>query len=421
MTTDTPTPRATNKPGKLRRISKAAICLALAAAFWLYTVHLHFCPAVSNYRQQDAVAPWAHDLASYQLGLWSDPEQLGATLDTMRISNAEWDFMGRTFLVLALCNMALHEPDQQAIYLDVVDRILDETIAAEAAYGQTHFLMPYATHGRYRNPSGRSLFVDGEIALMLAARQAVASKTRFEPILSNRIDAVVAQLEAGPTICSESYPNECWTFCNSAAIAAVVLSDYTDGRDHSALIQRWLRSVKTNLVDTTTGMLVSSFTYDGQPLDGPEGTSIYFVAHMLQLIDPAFAQAQYDTAKHELGDQFLGFGYAHEWPASWEGPADIDSGPIVPILDISTGASGMAVLGAAAFNDDQTLRSLMTMLEFAAFPVCVDGRRRYAASNQVGDAVLLYALVQGPLWERVRAESTAATHAIPIQKRPRDE
>lgn len=413
MPTDAvPQPPADRRPtaSRRRRVAAALLCLLAAAGVWLPTVHLLFQPELATFRRPDAVAPRAHDLASYQLALWQDPEQLDATHAQMRLSNAEWDFMGRTFLVLALCNMALHEPDRRAEYLAVVDRILDATLAAESDYGQLHFLMPYATRGPFLNPSGRSVFIDGEVALMLAARQLVAPGERWAGPLAARIDAVAAQLDAGPVACSESYPDECWMFCNSAAAAAIVLSDRVDGRDHAALIGRWLAAIKQHLVDPETGLLVSSFTYAGQPLDGPEGTSIYFTAHMLQLIDPAFARAQYDGAKRELGDSFLGFGYAHEWPASWQGPADIDSGPIVPGLDISTGASGMAILGAAAFGDDATLRALLTMLEFAAFPVN-DDARRYAASNQVGDAVLLYALVQGPLWEERPHETRVRDHA----------
>jgi putative ABC transport system ATP-binding protein len=33
---------------------------------------------------------------------------------------------------------------------------------------------------------------------------------------------------------------------------------------------------------------------------------------------------------------------------------DIDSGPVIPITDASAGASGMALLGAASFDDEPT-------------------------------------------------------------------
>jgi hypothetical protein len=100
-----------------------------------------------------------------------------------------------------------------------------------------------------------------------------------------------------------------------------------------------------------------------------------------------------------LGGNVLGFGYAREWPGSWVGPMDVDSGPIVPVLEISAGSSGMALVGASAFGDRAYLAALLTSLNFGGFPIEEDGQLRYAASNQVGDAVMLYAMVLGPVWE----------------------
>jgi hypothetical protein len=84
---------------------------------------------------------------------------------------------------------------------------------------------------------------------------------------------------------------------------------------------------------------------------------------------------------------------------------DIDSGPIVPVLQISAGSSGMALIGASAFGDEGFLSSLTTTLEFAAFPSRKDGALKYCASNQVGDAALLYSAVQGPLWDKVKSRT----------------
>ena len=49
----------------------------------------------------------------------------------MRASNAEWDFMGRSFLVWSLANMSLREPASKALYLQTVDQIIEETIRLE--------------------------------------------------------------------------------------------------------------------------------------------------------------------------------------------------------------------------------------------------------------------------------------------------
>jgi hypothetical protein len=61
----------------------------------------------------------------------------------------------------------------------------------------------------------------------------------------------------------------------------------------------------------------------------------------------------------------------------------------------------MALVGAAAFEDTAYFRALVTTLDFAAFPIEDQYALRYGASNQVGDAVILYATTLGPLWKRV--------------------
>ena len=60
----------------------------------------------------------------------------------------------------------------------------------------------------------------------------------------------------------------------------------------------------------------------------------------------------------------------------------------------------MAMVGAHAFGDDVCASSLRASLDFAAFPVDGPEGRRYAASNEVGDAILLYASALGPAWNR---------------------
>jgi hypothetical protein len=90
-------------------------------------------------------APRARALLDRQLTLWEQPASRVEALARMRSSNAEWDFMGRTFLVLALANAALREPAETPRHLAVIDRIVDETLERERERGMLHFLMPYAT------------------------------------------------------------------------------------------------------------------------------------------------------------------------------------------------------------------------------------------------------------------------------------
>jgi hypothetical protein len=376
--------------------------MIVASAIWLPCVHLFFKRPVTEFRASSGVSPTARALAARHLKLWTDPALREVELGRMRGSNAEWDFMGRSFLVWSLANIGLREPAQKAACLDAMDRIIAETLRLEREKGMYHFLMSYAKPSAYRVQPARSLFVDGEIALMLASRRMLEEKPDFKPLLAERLKLIADGLNERQIL--ESYPDECWTFDHAVALAAMRVGDRLDGTDHSLVINHWLVFAKAKLVHRRTGLLVSSFTAGGVPLDGPEGSSIWLIAHCLQVLDPEFARDQYDRARRELAQTHCGFGSAREWPASCRGLADIDSGPIIPVLNISAGSSGLALVGAASFGDDDFLSSLAATLDFAAFPKRTGGALKYCASNQVGDAVMLYATVLGPLWAKAETK-----------------
>jgi len=387
---------------RMKQILAGLAALAFAALIWLPCLHFIFTRPISNFRQEQALSPEARQLAARQLQLWTEPALREMELNKMRASNAEWDFMGRSYLVWSLANMVLRDPASKPLYLRTMDQIIDETLRLEKQEGMYFFLMPYAKDSRYVMQPAHSLFLDGEIALMLASRRAVEEKPEYKPLLTERVNAMVERLQKSPHMILESYPDQCWMFDHCVALDAIKTADYLDGTDHSALIQKWLAMAKQRLVDPKSGLLISSFMADGTLLDGPEGSTIWMVTHSLQLLDENFARDQYQRARKELGEITLGFGYAHEWPKSWPGTPDIDSGPIIPVFDISAGSSGMAFIGASTFRDDKFLTSLAATLDFAGFSSRTGGRLKYCASNQVGDAALLYAATLGPLWETIK-------------------
>lgn len=385
----------------LKKVLATTIAMTLAAVIWLPCVHLFFQQPASEFHSRTGISRKARQLAVRHLELWTDEKLRQGELNRMRASNAEWDFMGRSFLVWALANMSLRDPDTKTTHLEVMDRIIAETLRLEKERGMYVFLMPYARADGYVVQPPRSLFIDGEIALMLCARRLVEEREEYKILLAERAGAITDGFRASPCLALESYPNECWTFDHCIALAALRLADKLDGGDHSALIRDWIAMAKQKLIHPQTGLLASSFTTNARPLDGPEGSSIWVVAHFLQALDPEFARDQYERARKELGATTLGFSYAHEWPRSWDGPADIDSGPIIPVLNISAGSSGLAFIAASAFGDDEFLSQLSATLDFAAFPSRRNGGLKYCASNQVGDAAMLYAATLGPIWERL--------------------
>src|SRR5438093_5665222 len=148
---------------KKYRFLRVLVALVLATAIWIPSVHLLFARRASP-PPSAGISPQARALAARHLELWVDPQLKQRELDRMRRSNAEWDFMGRTFLVWSLAEMSLREPAQRSNYLAVTDQIIDETIRLEGEHGIYFFLMPYAKARHYVEQPPRSLFLDGEIA-----------------------------------------------------------------------------------------------------------------------------------------------------------------------------------------------------------------------------------------------------------------
>ena len=163
----------------------------------------------------------------------------------MRKSNAEWDFMGRSFLVWALANMALREPNLKPECLSVIDQIIEETLKLEERKGIYHFLMPYAKVRPFVLKPARSQFLDGEIALMLAARRVIEEKGEYRILMQERVNVMIERMKQSPVLSAESYPDECWTFCNAVSLAAIRLSDYLDSADnHSDFLSRWVTTAR---------------------------------------------------------------------------------------------------------------------------------------------------------------------------------
>ncbi len=387
---------------KLKRILGGLLCLAVAAAIWIPAVHLFFPVDARGLMNDPGVSPTARALAARHLALWSDPEARRRELGDLRRSNAEWDFMGRTYLVLSLANMSLRDPSMKPQALTIIDHILEETLRLESAHGFYHFSMDYAKNRPYIDQPPRSQFVDGEIALMLGARRLIEEKGIWRGPFEDRIRTIEERMERSPSLSTESYPDECWTFDNVNALAAMRMADALDGGTRRTFCAQWVARAKEKLVEPKTGLLVSEFTRLGSALDGPEGSSIWMVAHALQLIDEPFARDQYERARRYLRRPICGFDVAREWPVELRGAADIDSGMVIPFIDASPGSSGLALLGARAFDDAEFYGGLLRSLDLAAFPVRRKGTLRYQASNQVGDAVLLYSTVLGPLWSEVK-------------------
>ncbi len=374
------------------------------------TLSLALAP-LAGYLAVSATTPDLEDWYEGQLEDWSQATAPESYLE-MRALNPEWDFMARTFLSLTLAERALADPAEIPGALETLDAILTDTLAAEAAHGPTWYLLPYARQEWFHG-DGRSLFVDGEILVMLGARRLISDDAWGEEMDARaaRVTESIGSASALPL--AESYPDEGWMFCHVMAMVGLRMHEVTNGANHSALTERMVASVKSNLLHSDTGMMISEFDMRGHPKDGPEGSSIWFSSVGMLLFDPEFAHEQYDLAAASLGDSLLGMGYAREWPAGHRGPTDIDSGPLVPIIDASASSSGFALLASRAFSDQTWNEQLYGALGAATLVMKLHPALSAAADNPVGQGVLIWGDAFGPVWERLSPPTVTVDAGLP--------
>ena len=322
------------------------------------------------------------------------------TVTALRSQNPEWDLMSRTFLTLTLADQALADPARLDPALAAIDALLADTLEQEASAGPSTYLLPYASHRPWVG-AGRSLFVDGEILVMLGARR-VLRDDRWGDAFRDRARLVREQLLAseGEIARAESYPDEGWTFCHVMALVGLRMSEVLDGQDQADL-RRGVLAGLAPLRDPQTQLLASEFDMSGQPQDGPEGSTLWFAATGLLLADPDLARDQYTRAREALGGTLGGWGYAREWPRGQEGPIDVDSGPLVPVLQASPSSSGFALVASRAFGDDRWHDQLHSALNAADAVMAVHPSLAAAADNPMGQVVLAWGLHFGPLWTRL--------------------
>ncbi len=184
------------------RVCRGITSLLLAAVIWLPNAHRFFDQPASNYIAGAKAPPKAMAIAGRHIRLWTDPELRKLELEKMRSRNAEWDFMARCFFVWSLANMGLRDPSLTATVLPVMDSIIDETIKLEQQHGIHFFLMPYSRISEFKLQPERSIFIDGEIALMLGLRRLLEEKEEYKKLHRDRIDIMLERMQKSPVLCA---------------------------------------------------------------------------------------------------------------------------------------------------------------------------------------------------------------------------
>jgi len=183
----------------------------------------------------------------------------------------------------------------------------------------------------------------------------------------------------------DSYPGAAWPADNVVGAAALAGCGALLDSTYTQTARDWLTRVR-GYEDPETGLLPHA-AHSPQA----RGSSAALMIPFLAEVDPAYAQIQYDRFIAAFETQMLGVLPAvREYPRSFQGEGDIDSGPIV--LGAGAPASVVGIAAARSVGDIEAARALRASAERLGLAFTREEQRRYLFGQMpVGDAFLAWA------------------------------
>ncbi len=220
--------------------------------------------------------------------------------------------------------------------------------------------------------------------------------------------ALGAAFEVSASPYLAAYSGQAWPVDSTVAMASLRLHDMLLPARFTGTVQRWLQGVRQRL-DPHTGLLphrVDPGT--GDPVEVARGTSQSVIQRFLVEIDPVFAGEQYLRFRDQYVVSPLNLGPAvREYPHGVDGPADVDSGPL--LLGVSLSATVVTVGAAQVHGDTPLAEALANYGELAGLPIDTPWTKRYALGLlPVGDAFLAWSKTARPWVAQTLSASPAS-------------
>lgn len=243
----------------------------------------------------------------------------------------------------------------------------------------------------------RGIFYEG---WLLHLRVAAATLGDQEALAAARSSAqrILQAVAANPF--PESYRGGRWPVDTVVALGAVASLDRLDPvAGLPAALDAW-RTRSASGLDPATGLLAHRVGADDAPLEGARGSSQSLIQVFWPLVDPAGAPASWRAFLRSFAVTTAGLVGIREYPVGVEAQGDVDSGPL--ILGVSLSSSAVAVAAARAHGDLAMAEGLLREAELLGLPLELPDGRRYAFGLlPVGDAFLA--------WSRFQPAASAAS------------
>ncbi|MBX2802652.1 MAG: hypothetical protein KTR31_33540 [Myxococcales bacterium] len=222
------------------------------------------------------------------------------------------------------------------------------------------------------------------LGIVLGARDA-ASPYLCDLALHRRVvDQLVAQSLAHPSGVARSFPTSHarWPTDQAATLHAIHLFDRAHGTQRSREpLERFL----VTALPADGSLPPTEITGSVADAAIPRGSSLSFLVRYLAPLAPRAAQTLWQRGLPQFLAQVGPMAGMREWPAGVDGPADIDSGPIV--MGIGASATAFGEAAARAVADHETAAQLERTSELVQGMASADPALAKAANSALAAAI----------------------------------
>lgn len=306
--------------------------------------------------------------------------------------DGEWLFGTYMMSAMGHGQVALEHPEQRALEARRMEQAIEGALSAEArAFDRA----AWGTDPLRDIGTGRAhVAYLGYLDLALALHRQVDPTSKFADLEESITAHLVRLMESSPTGLLPTYPREVYPVDNAAFIGALGVHDAVTGEDHGRLIRRFADDLRQRYISAETGLLYQSVRRrDGHPADAPRGSGTALAAYFLAYGDPELSRELWEAMRRELYRQGLGFGAMREYAPGTKGGGDIDSGPIV--LGLGVSSTGFALGAARAHGDADAYRSLYATAALFGAPTGGARSRSFTLGGSIGNAIM-FAMLTAP-------------------------
>lgn len=299
----------------------------------------------------------------------------------------EWLFGTYLMSGLGLVQSAWEHPELRERHTALVRLAVEKLLSPEVRAFDTQEWNEDAIETLAEGTNGHAAYL-GYLNLLLACQKMIDPESPASALHDQISDALERRLRASPIGLLQTYPGECYPVDNAPGIASLALRDRFRQGSVRPRIQLWLDRYLTSWRDRVSGLLYQAVnSQTGNPEDKPRGSGTSLSVYFLSFADSSISTQLHQAALKELSAGGLGFTAMREYRRGVDGKGDVDSGPL--LLGLSISSTGFSLAGCRQQGDLEGFISRWRLVHLLGIPArTFDGQSHFVMGGRLGDAIL---------------------------------